>query len=354
MDATFLTRQRENRSTFEKKYLEKFGNTGDKRIGLPGLSPQLVDKQREMEETNNQLEEARNKFEQWKTNFQSKRQEIEKKQQDLAEQKKKLDAFSQHQNQELEKAKTRRKDEIKEANEIEIQLRQLSETEEQKRALNEQLKAELEQLQPCADYLQSVVESCTSFDNIDAILHRYETLSETRSIFLGQYQELMSTFGNDEVQLQKKLEFHRSKLIDATMKFNEAIAKINQTKKKNEYNKTSLIKDVQRIEDKKTELAAIKTSIKTIYNRALNKSSTTIDQIQKKKGDVSEEVMLEYIKNRFKDLKDIISEHQKMDNQNNHMSGFAQSTSQAYHSNTETETKTKSTLGRKKITSGFA
>ena len=328
MDETFLTQQRQNRSTFEKKYLERIGNTGDKRIGLPGLSPQLVDKQREMEATNKQLEEARNKFEQWKTNFQSKRQEIEKKQQALAEQKKDLDNFSQHQNQELEKAKTRRKDEIKEANEIEIQLRQLSETEEQKRALNEKLKAELEELQPCADYLQSVVESCTSFDNIDAILHRYETLSETRSIYLAQYQELMSTYGNDEIRLQHELEFHKSKLIDSTMKYNEAIAKINQIKKKHEYNKTSLIKEVQRVDDKKTELAAIKTSIKTIYNRALNKSSATVDQIQKKKGDVDEEAMLEYIKNRFKDLKDIISEHMKLENQNTHGNSITQSQSQ--------------------------
>lgn len=323
MNQTFLTQQRQNITTFEKKYLQRIGNTGDKRIGLPGLSPQLVDKQKEMEQTNKQLEEARNKYEQWKTNFQSKRVEIEKKQQALAEQKKDLDNFAQHQNQELEKTKTRRKDEIKEANEIEIQLRQLSETEEQKRALNEQLKAELEELQPCADYLQSVVESCTSFDNIDAILHRYETLAETRSIYLDQYQQLMSTFGNDHILLQKQLEFHKSKLIDSTMKYNEAISQIEQIKKINEYNKTSLIKDVQRIDDKKTELAAIKTSIKTIYNRALNKSSATVDQIQKKKGDVDEEAMLEYIKNRFKDLRDIISEHSKSDNPSTHISSHS-------------------------------
>ena len=354
-DPTFLTRQRELCTTFERKYLARFGTSGDKRIGLPGLSPQLVDKQKEMEATNNKLEEARNKFEQWKSNFQSKRQEIEKKQQALAEQKKNLDNFAQHQNQELEKAKARRKLELKEAAEIDAQLKQLTETEEQKRTLNDQLKKELEELQPCADYLQSVVESCTSFDNIDAILHRYEILSETRRIYLQKYQQLMSTFGNDEVILQKQLDIRKSYLLDSTMKYNDAIAKINQIKKENEYNKTILIKDVQRIDEKKTELAMIKTSIKAIYSRALNKSSATVDQIQRKKGDVSEEAMLEYIKNRYKDLKDIIYERQKMDNTTNHSSVHQSQSNlftQSYHSLSGTGSKVSNT--KKKAASSLS
>ena len=38
--------------------------------------------------------------------------------------------------------------------------------------------------------------------------------------------------------------------------------------------------------------------------------------------------MLEYIKNRFKDLKDIISEHMKLENQNTHGNSITQSQSQ--------------------------
>lgn len=307
-DQTFLTRPHKQRSLFEQKYLERFGNSGDKRIGLPGLSPQLVDKQREMEEANQQLEEARMKFEQWKTNFQRKRKEIEEQQQALAEQKKSLDSFTQHHIMELEKAKKREQEELEKAKEIEKELKELTDKEERLRAKNDLLTEELKDLQPCADYLQSVVEACQTFDNVEAILHRHESLSNTRSEYLKRYQELMTKYGNDEAELSKQLEVRRSHLIDSTMKYNEAISRINKTKKQNEYRNTSLVKDVQRIEEKNTELAMIKTSIKTIYNRALSKSSATADKIQKRKLDISEEEMLEYIENRFLDLKDIIKE----------------------------------------------
>jgi hypothetical protein len=43
-ERTFLTRPPgKQKSSFEMKYLERFG-TGESRVGLPGLSPQLVEK----------------------------------------------------------------------------------------------------------------------------------------------------------------------------------------------------------------------------------------------------------------------------------------------------------------------
>jgi DNA repair exonuclease SbcCD ATPase subunit len=308
MDPTFLTRPEGQRSTFERKYLERFGNTGDKRIGLPGLSPQLVGKQREMEAASVRLEEARAKFEQWKANFQRKRKEIEDQQQALAEQKKQLDAFTQHHIVELDKAKKREQEEAQKAREIEKDLASLTEREEKLREQNDLLTAELAGLQPYADYLQSVVESCQTFDNVEAILHRHEGLSNTRSEYLAKYQELMSHYGSDEARLSRELELQRNHLIDSTMKYNERIARIKQTKKANEYRNTKVVKDVQRIEDRNTELAAIKTSIITIYNRALNKSGASTMETQKKKGELTEVAMLEFIENRVLDLKDIIRE----------------------------------------------
>jgi hypothetical protein len=119
----------------------------------------------------------------------------------------------------------------------------------------------------------------------------------------------MERYGTDEAQLAQQLEVRRSHLIDCTMKYNEGIARVAQAKKRNEYRKTTLIKIVQRIEDKNVELSAIKTSIRTIYNRALARSTSTADHIQRAKGTVlTEEAMLEYIENRFNDLKDIIED----------------------------------------------
>jgi chromosome segregation ATPase len=290
------------------KYLERFG-TGDGRVGLPGLSPQLVQKQHEMEKTNSQLEEARNKFETWKTNFQRKKKEIDEKQAQLAEQKRHLDAFTTQQMVTLEKAKKREAEEIEQARTIDAQLKTLMEEEEQLKAQNDALRTELDILQPCADYLQSVVEFCPQFDNIESILNRHQSLATTRAEYLQKYRELMERYGTDEAQLAQQLEVRRSHLIDCTMKYNEGIARVAQAKKRNEYRKTTLIKVVQRIEDKNVELSAIKTSIRTIYNRALARSTSTADHIQRAKGAVlTEEAMLEYIENRFNDLKDIIED----------------------------------------------
>jgi uncharacterized coiled-coil protein SlyX len=310
MDHTFMTRPHgKQRSAFEAKYLERFGTTGENRVGLPGLSPQLVEKQREMEKTNAQLEDARNKFESWKTNFQRKKKEIDEKQQQLAEQKRHLDAFTTQQMAALEKAKKRESEEIEQARLIDAQLRTLQEEEQALKAENDQLRAELDTLQPCADYLQTVVEACPQFDNIEAILNRHQSLAATRAEYLQKYQDLMQHYGSDEAALAQQLEARRSHLIDYTMKYNEGIARVSQARKQNEYRRTTLIKDVQRIEDKNVELSAIKTSIRTIYNRAIARSTSTADQIQRSKGgQISEEAMLEYIENRFNDLKDIIED----------------------------------------------
>jgi DNA repair exonuclease SbcCD ATPase subunit len=308
MDVPFLTRQRKDRSTFERKYMDRCRNAPDKRIGIPGLSPQLVHKQKEMEVANSQLDDARTKFEQWKTNFQHKRKELEEEQQTLNDQKKQLDTFTQHHLSELERAKRRELDEVEKAREIEKELKSLNDREEALKAKNEYLSAELRKLQPCSDYLQLVVESCQTFDNIEAILHRYESLANTRAEYLLKYQQLMAGYGDDEAELAKILDVRESYLIGSTMKYNERLNRIKQTRKMNEYRNTTMMKDVQRIEDKITEIAAIKTSIRTIYRRAVSRSSGVAVDIQKKRGELSEEAMLMYVENKFLDLRDIIKD----------------------------------------------
>jgi len=309
MDGTFVTRQQgKQRSAFEARYLERFGSTTDRRVGLPGLSPQLVEKQREMEETNSRLEDARNKFESWKTNFQRKKTEIEEKQAQLDEQKRHLDQFTTQQMAALEKAKKREADENAQAQQIDMQLKALTAEEEELRQENDGLRAELAALQPCADYLQRVVESCGAFDNIEAVLNRHKSLAATRAEYLERYQDLMQRYGTDEAVLAQQLEVRKSHLVDCTMKYNAGVARVAQARKQNEYRRTTLMKDVQRIEDKNVEVAAIKTAIRTIYGRAIARAAPSADKTMRIPAGVTEAQMLEYIENRFNDLKDIIED----------------------------------------------
>ena len=302
MTSPFITQQHKP-STFEIKYLERFGSHEDNRIGLPGLSPQLVDKQRQMEQTQQDLEDARSKFDAWKVNFQRKRKDIEEKQLALSEQKRKLDQFIQHHNAELEKAKKRQREEIKQAKSIRKELDDINQEELELNAKSEALNAELNELKPYAEYLQSVVESheCQTFDNVDAILLRYQSLSQTRAEYLDLYESLVRNFGKEEHSLSKELELRKSYLIHSSMDLNLAIHKSNQAKKKNEYTRNSIIKDVQRIEDKSTELASIESSIRNIYTRAVIQSGEN----KKKASQCTEKEMLQFIEERILDLNDI-------------------------------------------------
>lgn len=302
---TFLTQQRK-RSTFETKYLERFGSQGDNRIGLPGLSPQLVDKQHQMEQSHQDLEDARTKFESWKINFQKKRKEIEEKQITLQEKKKNLDQFISHHNAELSRAKKREAEEIQLSKSIRKELESLTQEEADLEEKGNILKKELDELQPYADYLQSVVESreCQGFDNVDAILNRYHSLSQARVEHLELYQKLVKNLGNEESELQEQLELRKSYLIHSTMNLNSAIQKAQQTKKQNEYNRNSVIKDMQRIEDKTIEIAAIESSIRNIYTHAVQQSGEN----RKKASECTEMEMLQFIQERFIDLNEVVSD----------------------------------------------
>jgi DNA repair exonuclease SbcCD ATPase subunit len=286
--------------------MQRFASASEHTPGMPTISPQLIAKQQEMEKTNAQLEEARHKFETWKTGFMKKRKEVDEKQQQLADQKRHLDAFTSQQKLALEKARKKESEEIEQSRLIEQQLEDLKEEEDRLRVESDKLRQELESLQPCADYLQSVVEAYGCFESIESILNRHQSLAETRAEYVERYEKLMERYVGDEAALAHQLDVRKSRLIDSTMKYNEGMARIAQAIKRNQYRRTTLIKDVQRIEDKTVELVAMKTAIRTIYARALAKASVTGEQ--RRSGRISEEVMLEYIENRFSDLKDILED----------------------------------------------
>ncbi|EAY15807.1 hypothetical protein TVAG_159800 [Trichomonas vaginalis G3] len=311
-DNIFLTRQNRVPTTFEIKYLEKFGQKGDTRIGLPGLSPELVDKNAEMEQIDKELEEARLKFETWKTNLQVKKKEIEVKKEKLADQKRQLDMFTVVHTAELKKCKEREKSENQQIAKMESELEQLTIKEKELKLQNEKLVAELQKLQPCADYLQNVVtKSIFTFDNIEAILNRYSVLSVTRAEYLETYQQLLAQMGIKEREAEKQLLHEKNLLIDATMKYNDGIMNIEQVKKNNEYEKAKAIKQVQRVEEKNVELAMIKTSINAIYQRAVEKAIGHNETVKPKEGVSMEDLKLQYIQNRFTDLQIVIDEWKK-------------------------------------------
>ena len=306
IDRTFLTRQTKNKSSFEQRYIERFTTRGESSLTGPTASPQLLKKKQEMEKTNAELEEARTKFETWKANFQRKRKELDEKQRQLDIQKMNLRTFTEHHSGELEKARKREQEEYEKARQIEEELEKLIEEEAELKKKNDELKVQLEELQPCADYLQKVAERSRNFENIEDILNRHESLATTRQEYLEKFQALMTKMGTEEKELSKELEIKKAQLIDKTMQLNAGIAKVNQAKKINQYQKTILYKDIQRVESKNTELAEIKSAIQTIYKRAVEKSNMAALKSKGPPPDIPQ--MLQFIENRFKDLSGILND----------------------------------------------
>ena len=303
MDTTFITRERKP-TTFELKYLEKIGASKEKRNALSLISPEVQDKERETEEADQQLAETKMKFEKWRTQFQVKKKELEAQNMALMEKKKSFDKAALVQQNEIQNCREKEKDAKRAIAQISEELNEISSQEEELRNENDALIKEIAELQPYADYLQNVVLGSHEYDNPDAILNRHKTLVKGRKEYLEKYKSLVAHKGDDEAELRDELIRQKTKLVDSTMKFNAAMSQVNNTKKKNTFVKTAMIKDVQRFEEKSLEVSTIKNSIRTIYARAIGMSKRPADRLRNKTE--KEEEMMLYIQDRFHDLSAII------------------------------------------------
>ena len=310
MDNTFLTKQTKHKSNFEKKYIERFGGVNEYPEGLPALTPQMYEKKKEMQQTNNDLDEARTKFETWKTNFQRKQKEVDEKQRALDMQKENLKTFYEHHNIEIEKARKKEQEEKAKIKEMQEQYKKLCEDGEEIGKLNDGLKKQVEELQPFADYLQAVVDKTHYFENIESILNRYETLTTAQTEYVDKFQGVLQNFGTDGEALSRQLSEKRETLLGKTMQLARSKQNINNILAQNHIQRTNMIKEMQRLEMKNTELAEIKSAIKTIFERALEQSITNAQRASVGPEPTLEQMIL-FIRNRFHDLDGILSNPNK-------------------------------------------
>ena len=306
METTFITRQKKHKSNFEKKYIERFGGLNEYPEGLPSLSPRVMEKKQEMQKTNSDLDDARTKFETWKTTYQRRKREIDAKQHALDVQKENLKIFTEHHNIEIEKARKKEQEAKQQIIEMKAQYEDLCQTEKELNELHDELKERVDSMQPFADYMQAVIDKTHYFDNVESILNRYETLTTTRSEYVGKFDKVMASYGTDEESTTKALAEKRAELLGKEMQLNRSKQHINSIKSQNQYQKMSMVKDMERLEMRNTEVAEIKSAIKTIFQRALEKSLTNAQRTSVGKNPTLEE-MVQFIRNRYYDLSGILS-----------------------------------------------
>lgn len=280
-------------------------------FSLPVLSQKLMDKKVEMENAEKDLEEMKLRYEDWKKEYELKEKVMNEKNSELALRNDGLKEFKAHHLHEIEKAILKEKNERTKSLDLEHDLQQLREEEAQLCKENIDLRNELEALQPYADYLQNVIDISPNFETIDSILNKYQSMVDTRKEYIEKYKDLLAQV---ELKRNKVAELQENKkvlLIDSTMNYHQSVSKVQDARRELAYRKSHIVKEIQRMEEKETEIASIRSSIRTIFKRAY-KASMFIDESIKGKSDkLTDEEMVEFIVGRHKDLVEIIKAYKE-------------------------------------------
>ena len=270
MTKTFLTQSEHVQTTFEKKYLEMMGDHQERRIDLPGLSPQLIAKNQELENIRAELAQAVKDQEVWDA-------ELEESKSRLNEQRLKFEQVEVQNQEILKRLKTEiskyssgAKVQLQLTRQYEQEYEQLIEKEQELQRNIADYKKEIAVLQPYADFFEDIVNNGNMFGTTENILNRYKALTIAKDDCATNLQQLISGFKEPNSDLKEELEVlkgHKIELSHNVARIKEEISKLS---KQNRYVQMNSIKDVERVTDKECEYVTIMSSIKNIAKRVMS------------------------------------------------------------------------------------
>ena len=285
----------------KKKLPDSFIRDKEPNFNKMADTQQLKLKKEEVKQTVALHTEAKEKYDSWKTQFLKTQKDLELKEEELQERKDNFKEFTQHKKAEISKMRQQiEKQKVKN----EVVRERVSDLEEQsaeeKRKYNK-LIYQLQGLQRYTDFVQETVDASTTFDTIEQLLNHYRSLKKTRTDYLLKYQNLITKYSEDSKTNQLMNEKRESYKIDRALKLKNAMRTLNNEEQQSEYRKMELLKDIQRIKEKASEVASIKSSIRDLYKKAMSRVDKAKDASK-----LTEEEMLTAIKNRFSDLNEIV------------------------------------------------
>ncbi|EAY18733.1 DnaJ domain containing protein [Trichomonas vaginalis G3] len=328
---TFLTQIEHVQTTFEKKYLEMMGNRQERRIDLPGLSPQLIAKKTELEQIQAELQQARQDQEKWESNLEEDKALVNEHRKDAYQIEQKTQEIFKHLRAEIENHNRNRKKQESLTKQYEDELEELTVTEKELQQKIQGTQNEISKLQPYSIFFEDVVTRSKLFLNTEQILNRFNLLMQAKDVYSRSTSEEKEVKkeevkdenyddGDDKVlelrkpetnglakakEELKRLQGQRIQLVHQVYSLREDIKKLQ---KKNRYVKTNAIKGAERVSDKQTDYVTIMSSIDNIMKmvkatqESLGRIYTTTEKIE------TPEAKLELIEKRFQDLVAIISE----------------------------------------------
>lgn len=303
---TFITEQKRQRSNFEQKYLDIYGNQQERRIDLPGLSPAVIQKKQELEQMQQRLADERVNYERWAKDYQNRKSEIEESRATIAEEANLHATFNRHTQEEIDKIKEATSHEYDLTIKYTRKLNELKEKESELESRLTSLRQRIEKLQPAADFVERVVSQTKVFETPDAIVQRYDVLMAAKSDWGDELgRNLRST--DEFVCPRARLNHLKNILIEKNHKMAAMRDELQRVHQEGRYNHIGVIKNAERLNEKEEEEATIKTSIENICRQILLAQEANKKKAQREMPESIED-RLDIIKQRFLDLQATIND----------------------------------------------
>ena len=270
MTKTFLTQPEHIQTTFEKKYLEMMGDHQERRIDLPGLSPQLIAKNTELENIRAELAQAVKDQEKWDADLEENKMRLNEQRLNFEQVEIQNQEILKRLKIEINKYVDEAKKQLQITRTFEQEYEELVEKEETLQKTISQYKQEIAVLQPYADFFEEIVNNGSMFGTTENILNRYKALTIAKEDCATNLQKLISNIKAPNADLKEELEILKNKKIEMAHSVSQIKEEINKLSKQNRYVQMNLIKDVERVDEKKCELAMIKASINNLKKRILS------------------------------------------------------------------------------------
>jgi hypothetical protein len=304
---TFVTQPPRAKSRFENQYLRLFGDTQERRVDLPGLSPALIQKRQELEAVQQQLASDRLNYEHWLKDHQQRKIDLEQKKTDFEQDETTRVAINDRMRGDIQKFKALAEKEYELTMKCESQLAALDGREEEIRRHVSDFLQQLEILSPSADFIEKVVSETKFFETPDAVVQRYETLTSSRNDWLSELRERLGISGGF-CRPRERIVYLQSVLVERCHELRLLSEEIARHKQEDRYQQTNVTKAAERFMEKEIEQATVYTSIENMCRQTLFHQSQEAHRDLGFAVPDSVEGQLEIVKQRFLDLRAVVAD----------------------------------------------
>ena len=265
----FLTEQRRVKSPFEVKYEQRTGKSIKRAVDLPDLSPQLISKRQELEAIKKKLVDTRFRDEIWNNEFEIRQKEILNKKKAYDQEAELMQQVNRTNQKEICKVKETQKTEQEKIKNYIERLEELEQREGVLSATILSLREKIDVLQPIADYLEEIVRISPEFQSCDGIVQKFNYFIDTKMEWEKKMKEAEKSIDAGVPEKNSELERLKTLKIERNHYLSQLNERIEQEKKRLEYDHIILYKDAERAVEKEALLAKLSSSISNLCSRAI-------------------------------------------------------------------------------------